>query len=156
MLQAEFALIYGHTARLALGLLVHLIGWICAGVAGLIAYQALGVPIEFDDALAIEALLSAAAALAFLVPVNAGVQEAGYAGLGAVFGVPPGAIAGGFTRPAGSGHRRRRADSAAVAIFGNAATAAEQGLVPASSVGMFGLSRHEHQAMRRDPFVTAG
>ena len=24
-----------------------------------------------------------------LVPVNAGVQEAGYAGLGAIFGVPP-------------------------------------------------------------------
>ena len=33
--------------------------------------------------------MSAAAAVAFLVPVNAGVQEAGYAGLGAVFGVPP-------------------------------------------------------------------
>ena len=49
----------------------------------------LGVPIDFDDALAIEALLSAAAAVAFLVPVNAGVQEAGYAGLGLVFGVPP-------------------------------------------------------------------
>ena len=29
------------------------------------------------------------AAIAFLVPVNAGVQEAGYAGLGAIFGVPP-------------------------------------------------------------------
>jgi glycosyltransferase 2 family protein len=28
-------------------------------------------------------------AVAFLVPVNAGVQEAGYAGLGAIFGVPP-------------------------------------------------------------------
>ena len=47
------------------------------------------MPIDFDDAMAIEALLSAAAAVAFLVPVNAGVQEAGYAGLGVVFGVPP-------------------------------------------------------------------
>jgi uncharacterized membrane protein YbhN (UPF0104 family) len=89
VLQVEFALIYGHTAKLTLGLLVHLIGWICTGVAGFIAYRALGVQIEFNDALAIEALLSAAAALAFLVPVNAGVQEAGYAGLGAIFGVPP-------------------------------------------------------------------
>ena len=26
--------------------------------------------------------------MTFLVPVNAGVQEAGYAGLGAIFGVP--------------------------------------------------------------------
>jgi uncharacterized membrane protein YbhN (UPF0104 family) len=89
ILQAELGLIYGHTAKLALGFFVHLIGWISTGVAGWIAYRALGVPIDFDDALAIEALLSAAAAIAFLVPVNAGVQEAGYAGLGAIFGVPP-------------------------------------------------------------------
>ena len=27
--------------------------------------------------------------MAFLVPVNAGVQEAGYVALGALFGVPP-------------------------------------------------------------------
>jgi putative membrane protein len=89
VLQAELGLIYGHTGRLALGFLVHLIGWIGTAAAGWIGYRALGVPINFDDALAIEALLSAAAAVAFLVPVNAGVQEAGYAGLGAIFGVPP-------------------------------------------------------------------
>ena len=89
VLQAELGLIYGHTLRLILGFLLHLAGWIGTGVAGWIAYRALGVRIDFDDALAIEALLSAAAAVAFLVPVNAGVQEAGYAGLGAIFGVPP-------------------------------------------------------------------
>ena len=89
VLQAEMGLIYGHTGRLALAFLVHLVGWISTGVAGWIAYRALDVPMDFDDALAIEALLSAMAALAFLVPVNAGVQEAGYAGLGAIFGVPP-------------------------------------------------------------------
>ena len=89
MLQAELSLIYGHTGRLAIGFFVHLLGWLGTGVAGWITYRALGVPIDFDDALAIEALLSAVAAIAFLVPVNAGVQEAGYAGLGAIFGVPP-------------------------------------------------------------------
>ncbi|MFO1027729.1 MAG: lysylphosphatidylglycerol synthase domain-containing protein [Acetobacteraceae bacterium] len=88
VLQAEMSLIYGHTGKLALGFLLHLIGWICTGVAGWIAYHALGVPIDFDDALAIEALLAAIAAMSFLVPMNAGVQEAGYAGLGAIFGVP--------------------------------------------------------------------
>jgi putative membrane protein len=87
--QAELELIYGHAGRLALGFLLHLIGWICTGVAGWITYHALGVPIDFDDAMAIEALLSAVSAMAFLVPVNAGVQEAGYAGLGAIFGVAP-------------------------------------------------------------------
>lgn len=89
VLQAELGLIYGHTGKLACGFLVHLVGWLCTGVAGWITYRALGVDIDFDDALAIEALLAAAAALAFLVPVNAGVQEAGYAGLGTIFGVPP-------------------------------------------------------------------
>lgn len=89
VLQAELGLIYGHTGKLALGFLVHLIGWIGSGVAGWIIYRSLGVPIHFDDALAIEALLSAAAAVAFLVPVNAGVQEAGYAALGSIFGIPP-------------------------------------------------------------------
>ena len=89
VLQAELGRIYSHTGRLALGFVIHLIGWIATGAAGWIAYRALRVPIDFDDALAIEALLSAAAAVAFLVPVNAGVQEAGYAGLGAIFGVPP-------------------------------------------------------------------
>jgi putative membrane protein len=87
--QSELGLIYGHTGRLALGSFLHLVGWLCTGVAGWITYRALGVPIDFDDAMAIEALLAAAAAVTFLVPVNAGVQEAGYAGLGAIFGVPP-------------------------------------------------------------------
>jgi len=89
VLQAELGLIYGHTMRLAAGFFVHLLAWLGTGVAGWIAYRVIGVPIDFDDALAIEALLSAASAMAFLVPVNAGVQEAGYAGLGAIFGVPP-------------------------------------------------------------------
>jgi glycosyltransferase 2 family protein len=89
VVQTEMGLIYGHTGRLALGFLIHLVGWIGTGAAGWITFHALGVPIDFDDALAIEALLSAVAAIAFLVPVNAGVQEAGYAGLGAIFGVPP-------------------------------------------------------------------
>jgi putative membrane protein len=89
VLQVELSLIYGQTLRLAVCFAVHLIGWVCTGIAGWITYHLLGVPIGFDDALAIEALLAAASAVAFLVPVNAGVQEAGYAGLGAIFGVAP-------------------------------------------------------------------
>ncbi len=89
ILQAEMGLIYGHTGRLAMGFLIHLVCWIGSGASGWITYRALGVPVDFDDAMAIEALLSAATALTFLVPVNAGVQEAGYAGLGAIFGISP-------------------------------------------------------------------
>jgi hypothetical protein len=87
--QTEMSEIYRQPLRLALGWAVHLLGWITTGVAGWIAYRLLGVPVDLEAALAIEALLSALAAIAFLVPVNAGVQEAGYAGLGAIFGIPP-------------------------------------------------------------------
>jgi putative membrane protein len=89
VLQSEMSLIYGHAWRLMLGFVLHFLGWIGTGIAGWIAYRVVGADIDFDDALAIEALLSGVAALAFLVPVNAGVQEAGYAGLGAIFGMPP-------------------------------------------------------------------
>ncbi len=87
--QAQMTAIWGRPLRLALCWAGHLVGWIATGVAGWIAYRMIGVPLDIEAALAIEALLSALAALAFLVPVNAGVQEAGYAGLGAIFGVPP-------------------------------------------------------------------
>ena len=70
-------------------LCTHLLGWLGTGVAGWITYRALAYPIDFDDALAIEALLSAATAAAFMVPASVGVQEAGYAGLGAAFGIAP-------------------------------------------------------------------
>src|SRR5271165_387700 len=48
VLQTELGLIYGHTGKLALGFMAHLIGWISNGVAGWIAYHALGVAIDFD------------------------------------------------------------------------------------------------------------
>lgn len=89
VLQAEVALIHGHTPRLIMGFLLHLAGWIATGCAGWLTLRLLDVPIGFDQALAIEALVAAVAAMAFLVPVNAGVQEAGYVALGALFGVPP-------------------------------------------------------------------
>ena len=89
VVQSEMAVIYGHPGRLACGFGIHLLGWLATGMAGWLIYRALGVPIAFDHAVAIEALLAAVAALAFLVPVNAGVQEASYAGLGMIFGVPP-------------------------------------------------------------------
>ena len=123
VLQAELSLIYGHAGRLAMGFSLHLVGWLGTGVAGFITYRAVGVPIDFDDALAIEALLSAAAALAFLVPVNAGVQEAGYAGPGRDLRRAAGAFAGGLAGAARARHRRGRADTADLAGLRGAAAA---------------------------------
>jgi putative membrane protein len=89
VLQNEMALMYGHTGRLVLGFFLHLLGWLGTAGWGWLTYRLLGAPIAFDEALAIEALLAAASVVAFLVPLNAGVQEAGYAALGAIFGIPP-------------------------------------------------------------------
>ena len=87
-LHAEMAALYRHTGRLFASFALHLLGWLASGVATFIAFRVLGVAIDFDAALAIEALLSGIAAAAFLVPVSAGIQEASYAGLGALFGIP--------------------------------------------------------------------
>jgi glycosyltransferase 2 family protein len=87
-LHSEMMAIYEHTGRLFASFALHLLGWLASGFADWIAYHALGVPIDVDRALAIEALLSGVAVASFLVPVNAGIQEASYAGLGALFGVP--------------------------------------------------------------------
>jgi len=85
----ELAEMYRHTGRLALGTFWHLIGWVAKGGGNWIAFQLLGAPVDLATALAIEALLHAMLAAAFVVPGFAGVQEAGYAGLGQLFGIAP-------------------------------------------------------------------
>jgi putative membrane protein len=85
----ELVAMYGHTGRMALGTAVHLVGWLCKGIGNWIAFRLLGSDIDLLGALAIEALLHALLIPAFVVPGYAGVQEAGYAGIGALFGIPP-------------------------------------------------------------------
>lgn len=88
LLGQELAALHHHPGRLALSFAIHLLGWMMSGVGTFIAYRALGARVPFEVALAIEALLSAIAAATFLVPGGIGVQEASYAGLGAIFGLP--------------------------------------------------------------------
>jgi putative membrane protein len=85
----EMARLYSSPARLLLGTTLHLAGWFATGMATWISLRLLGHPAGLIGVLALEALLDAAVAVAFIVPGAAGVQEAGYVGLGAVFGVPP-------------------------------------------------------------------
>ena len=85
----ELSEMYSHTGRLALGTFWHLLGWVAKGGGNWIAFQLLGSPVDLATALAIEALLHAMLAAAFVVPGFAGVQEAGYAGLGNLFGIAP-------------------------------------------------------------------
>jgi glycosyltransferase 2 family protein len=101
VLQGDMNTIYEHRGLLALGFFLHLAGWIATGVGGWIAFRLLGARLDVAAGIAIEALVAAIAAVTFLVPVNAGVQEAGYTALGALFGVPaPLALAASLLRRA--------------------------------------------------------
>ncbi len=86
--QEDLTRLYASPARLALGVALHLAGWIGGGAGTWIGFQLLGADIDFDDVLAIDALTHIALSATVLVPAGAGVQEAAYASLGAIFGVP--------------------------------------------------------------------
>ena len=88
-LQAELTELYKTPKGVILSFLTHWIGWIGTGIGGWIAFRLLGAPVTLMDALAIEGLLHAVLAMAFLVPGYAGIQEAAYAGIGSLFGLPP-------------------------------------------------------------------
>jgi putative membrane protein len=87
--EAELKGMYGNTAAITIGTLLHLAGWFAKGAGNWIAFRMLGAPIDLASAVAIEALLHAVLAVAFIVPGYAGIQEASYASLGALFGAPP-------------------------------------------------------------------
>ncbi len=87
--QTGITTIYATPWRVALGIALHLLSWFGTGVASWLAFSLLGARINFWSALGIEALLHAVLAGAILVPGYAGVQEAAYAGVGAMFGQPP-------------------------------------------------------------------
>jgi putative membrane protein len=84
----DLAALYGRTGRMSLCIAVHLVGWLFKGFGNWIAFRLLGSDIDVVEAWAIEALLHALLIPAFMVPGYAGVQEAGYAGVGMLFGIP--------------------------------------------------------------------
>lgn len=88
-IEAALAAIYAQSWRVAACFTLHLAAWFGTGVASWIAYRLLGGHLDLPGALAVEALLHAALALAVFVPGYAGVQEAAYAAIGALFGQPP-------------------------------------------------------------------
>src|ERR1700722_9781312 len=80
--------LYNAPGRLAASAALHLIAWIGAGVRIFIAFRLVGAPISLADAIALEALLCTLRSIAAFVPAAVGVQEAGYAMLAPLFGVP--------------------------------------------------------------------
>jgi putative membrane protein len=85
----ELSETYGHGGKLALCTALHLAGWFGKGIGNWIAFRVLGSDLDLLGALAIEGLLNIGLATAVLIPGYAGVQEAGYAALGSLFGIPP-------------------------------------------------------------------
>ena len=86
---AAFSRLGANRGRLVAAVGVHLVAWFITGVGTWISLRLLGWHGDMLPILALEALLDAVIAAAFVVPAAAGVQEAGYVALGQVFGVGP-------------------------------------------------------------------
>jgi glycosyltransferase 2 family protein len=80
--------LYDSPPRLAASASLHLLAWIGSGGGTFIAFRLIGGKISFADALALEALLCTLRSIAAFVPAALGVQEAGYALLAPLFGLP--------------------------------------------------------------------
>ena len=79
---------YDSKSRLAWSAGFHLLGWIGAGGGTFLSFWLVGGKIGLLNAIALEALLSTIRSLAAFVPAAIGVQEAGYAMLAPLFGLP--------------------------------------------------------------------
>ncbi|HUO02576.1 MAG TPA: lysylphosphatidylglycerol synthase domain-containing protein [Rhizomicrobium sp.] len=80
--------LYDAPGRLAASSALHLAAWIGSGGGTFIAFRLIGGKISLTDALALEALLCTLRSVAVFVPAALGVQEAGYALLAPLFGLP--------------------------------------------------------------------
>ena len=80
--------LYDSPQKLATSAALHLVAWIGAGGATFLGFRLIGGQISLTDALALEALLCTLRTIAAFVPAGLGVQEAGYAMLAPLFGLP--------------------------------------------------------------------
>jgi putative membrane protein len=80
--------LYDSHSRLAASSALHLLAWVGAGGGTFISFRLVGGHIGLLNAIALEALLCTIRSLAAFVPAAVGVQEAGYAVLAPLFGMP--------------------------------------------------------------------
>lgn len=86
--QTELARIYADRRAVLLSLLLNLLGWLGTAGAAWLLLRLIGRPIAFSSALAIESLIATVRSVAFAVPGAIGFQEAAYALIGPLFGLP--------------------------------------------------------------------
>jgi len=85
---AAIETLYDSPGRLAASASLHLLGWIASSGINFIAFRLMGGHIGIGAAIAMEALLCTLRSAAIFVPAAVGVQEAGYAVLAPLFGLP--------------------------------------------------------------------
>ncbi|MBF0561661.1 MAG: flippase-like domain-containing protein [Alphaproteobacteria bacterium] len=81
--------IYSRPLRVLAAFFLHLLGWIVSCGGSWIGLRFMGHPLTFAECVALESLVFAIRNVAFMVPWGAGVQEGGYAVVGALFGLGP-------------------------------------------------------------------
>ncbi|MDE2466427.1 MAG: flippase-like domain-containing protein [Alphaproteobacteria bacterium] len=82
------AQVHAQPRRMVASFVIHFCGWIAGAVITWLALRLMGRHVVFSDAVAIESLMCALRSAAVFVPGAIGVQEAGYAVLMPLFGMP--------------------------------------------------------------------
>jgi putative membrane protein len=99
--RACFDRLLSHRERLWAGFALHLCCWFLGAAEVWVTFRLLGVELSLLQALAIDGAVVGLRAFGFLIPGAAGVQEASYMLVGAVFGISPAvAVAASFARRA--------------------------------------------------------
>jgi hypothetical protein len=86
-LGANVALLYEHRGRVLAATAIHLGAWFLGALQVWVAAALLGRPIAAGTALALASVAYAARGALFIVPMGAGIQEAGFVLVGAVLGI---------------------------------------------------------------------
>ena len=87
--QEELDRAYRRRGRLAASVAMHGVGWVASGVVSWGMLRLMGTPLPMLAVLTVESLMYAAKSFGFAIPGALGVQEAAYALLGPLFGLPP-------------------------------------------------------------------
>jgi putative membrane protein len=81
--------IYRRRSRVAASILLQFAGWIASGLWLWVVLAVMDLRAEFWSAIAIQALVEGLRSATVFIPAAIGVQEAGYAAVAPVFGLPP-------------------------------------------------------------------
>ena len=86
---ATLGVTYTHRLRIMLAFLFNLLGWVGSAAGAWVVLRLMQVPVSIWTALSIESVIFILRSAAFVVPGAIGVQEAGYALVAPLFGLPP-------------------------------------------------------------------